>query len=297
MTSLGHLALWLIATFVAYAGFVGSPKALEPETELARVEVSDAVSEIMQRFVTERQEKDSAQPRLTASLAFSKGGRQPPTDSGCMQNLSRQFEDQIAAVARDIGLQISVGASGSATVAFVMGDINGPRANPSDVPWQAWFSSAEARHGSSVRRFSDRDKFLSDPSETLTGLYRMPDRTLMYGQAILDWDSWPLAGSRSQPVWHCQMNFIRAIVALSTLALHERLRHQIADIRDRAQELAQLNKIVDQMRNATVSVEIDDLMNANMFCWQFSQSGTKEETAACATRLAARLRVVRLSRP
>ena len=285
MVSPKCLALWLSGTLLALVGFYRPAAALEPETELVRSEIAGAAADLMQRFVAERWEKDSSRPSLTVSLSFSKSGRRPPPQSDCQQRLERQFEEQIATLHRDTGLQLKVTAAGSATIAFVIEDMNGPRANPFDVPWQAWLGDAERRYGNSVQRGSDRDKWLSDRTKVLSGLYRIPDRSLMYGQVIMDWDNWSLGGSRSEPVWRCRVNFVRTIVALSTLTLRERLRYQIADIRERADEIVQPGKITDPMRNAIVMTQIYDLIDANLFCWQFAQNDDASEVPTCAAQL------------
>jgi hypothetical protein len=235
----------------------GMPAAAwEPEVEAMATEIANSTKALMQPFIAERDRRKAAnEPAVTASLTVLRSGEQP-RDPSCAPALRTQFEQQVAMLSREIRRPVQILSPGTpATVTFVIGDIVGKHADPSEVPLEKWSAEAKRRSDQALTETSknmDREAGKS----ILSGLYRRTDGALIHGSAVFDWDSSYIYADPSQPIWDCRFNFLKQIVWLYSLDLRERLRSQLLEIDALASQRSGANAIPDFYRSILVRTEI-----------------------------------------
>ncbi|MFZ5782956.1 MAG: hypothetical protein ACOY4R_22370 [Pseudomonadota bacterium] len=233
----------------------------------------------------------ASKPRaITTTSIFPRRGRLA-ADSRCISSLRKGYEKQVEQLSAAVPMKIrALGAGSPGMMVIVIGDVLGKTADLSDLPLGTWWAAARSRTDYPV---SEQTEYLGFPGYNATsvnsGLYRDSDGELVFGQALIDWNSPYLRGGPRDPAVSCRFNFINGLVDLYVLGIKSRLHDELQRVHIAANRGA-TEGIGDFRHQTKIRIQLGVVIIASVFCQQVLGVGAPVMTVAgCTSRASARM--------
>lgn len=283
------LSLLSIALGLYFSWAIPPAVAIENEVQEIAPELVAQVISAMNSAVLLHADTARSPKEVTVSLLFTQQGRQPPSPV-CKETLQYAFARQIPLLASAVPLRMRAETSGvSGAVTILIGDTvkeNGQSRDLLDSPAAFWWKSTKDRLARTVSEKSINAGIPGyAPTHVIRGLYNKSTGTLVYGQVLIDWNSYRLQQGVGEKTGHCLLNFMDQIVYLETYDARKRLDDSLNRIHAWASNQIYAKR-TSPLGASQAVLEAEILITASIFCAQaLPHALTTSAISECALRV------------